>query len=92
MMPMAEFELKLLRGQISGLPSEAYEKHSTAVEFALLCGVEAGVVARLLSAAVLRTDDEILAFDLSEGADPDEGSMALSPEEFSDIITSNGWN
>lgn len=65
-MNMNEFTLKLLRGQIPGLPSEQYQRHHVAVELAIAVGVDPSHVSQMLGAGVLRTNDEIAAFDLSE--------------------------
>jgi len=64
-----DFELKLLRGQVEALPSENYEEHRTAVEFALGIGIEPRHVTMMLSGSVLRTNAEVDAFDLSERTD-----------------------
>lgn len=69
MMPLAEFELKLLRGDLPGLPSAQYEDHKIAVEFCLAIGLPVKRISELLNAALLRSNAEVETYDLMEAAD-----------------------
>ncbi len=59
-MPMAEFERLLLNTHVCA------ETHSQAIQFAIAVGVPDMTIMKLLAAAVLRSNEEVEAFDEAE--------------------------